>query len=348
MPDSIPQYVRLQQELRERILDRQFKPGSRIPSRNEIMEKFGYARVTVDRAISGLMKEGYLRGERGSGTYVVDVDNHAKTRTTVYVVQHRPAAFTETAIGPMLERITRDFDLPYELEFVAIGDLCRSPDRFVSNARAALFCQLDPRYLDFVEYLKDQHCPVLLINRRDQGYDYVANDVLGGMRLALDNPSIKRVGIIAERPRLQKPYQQEYISCFYQAAAVAGLETRMDWHFEIESSRVVESVDGMLALLRMDDRPDTFYTSAYAIPYLISSICAAGLELGKDIRMFHYDSVPETNNRLGVTSMTQDFERMGVEALNWLRRIDAGESKEPFQVLVPPIIDSDYANQPCA
>lgn len=44
--------------------------GDRIPSRNQLMKALNITRVTVDRAISELIGEGYLYAVDGSGTYV--------------------------------------------------------------------------------------------------------------------------------------------------------------------------------------------------------------------------------------------------------------------------------------
>ena len=48
------------------------KPGSRIPSENELCAKFGLSRQTVRHAILMLAEEGLLESRRGSGTYVAD------------------------------------------------------------------------------------------------------------------------------------------------------------------------------------------------------------------------------------------------------------------------------------
>ena len=48
------------------------RPGSKIPSENELCEKFDLSRQTVRKAIALLADEGLLDSRRGSGTYVAD------------------------------------------------------------------------------------------------------------------------------------------------------------------------------------------------------------------------------------------------------------------------------------
>ena len=44
--------------------------GDRLPSENELMERFGVSRQTVRRALEELADDGLVEGRRGSGTYV--------------------------------------------------------------------------------------------------------------------------------------------------------------------------------------------------------------------------------------------------------------------------------------
>ncbi len=45
--------------------------NAKIPSRNQLVRKYGFSRSTVDRTISMLTAEGRLGGKRGSGTFVM-------------------------------------------------------------------------------------------------------------------------------------------------------------------------------------------------------------------------------------------------------------------------------------
>lgn len=56
------------------------KEGDRIPSRNKLMESIGVTRVTVDRAISELIGEGYLYAIDGSGTYIAEKKRENKVQ----------------------------------------------------------------------------------------------------------------------------------------------------------------------------------------------------------------------------------------------------------------------------
>ncbi|AMM18915.1 hypothetical protein AX769_00625 [Frondihabitans sp. PAMC 28766] len=62
----------IHRDLRHRIDAGEFAPGTRIATEVELMAHYDVSRVTIRRAVSALIDDGYLRSRRGSGTYVTD------------------------------------------------------------------------------------------------------------------------------------------------------------------------------------------------------------------------------------------------------------------------------------
>ncbi|WOA32171.1 GntR family transcriptional regulator [Alloalcanivorax xenomutans] len=56
--------------LREQILGGQFHYNDRLPTQNELAERYGVSRITVRRALAELQSEGLVRNEQGSGSFV--------------------------------------------------------------------------------------------------------------------------------------------------------------------------------------------------------------------------------------------------------------------------------------
>lgn len=67
---TLPKYRQLLQLLRQQILAGQFAPGARLPTEDELSQRYGLSRGTVRRAIEQLSAEGFVYSEQGSGTYV--------------------------------------------------------------------------------------------------------------------------------------------------------------------------------------------------------------------------------------------------------------------------------------
>lgn len=66
----IPIYFQIQEEIRKKIREREWKTGEAIPSERVLSELFEVSRMTVRQAVQGLVDEGILMRKRGSGTFV--------------------------------------------------------------------------------------------------------------------------------------------------------------------------------------------------------------------------------------------------------------------------------------
>jgi DNA-binding LacI/PurR family transcriptional regulator len=67
-----PLYRRIQQVMRSRIAQGDWAAGQPLPSRMQLCEEFSTTRVTMDKAIQELVREGLLRSAKGSGTFISD------------------------------------------------------------------------------------------------------------------------------------------------------------------------------------------------------------------------------------------------------------------------------------
>ena len=67
---AVPKYHQLKELLIEKIIAGEWKPGEKIPAEKEIVNKCDCSLITVNKAVSKLVEEGYVFRERGRGTYV--------------------------------------------------------------------------------------------------------------------------------------------------------------------------------------------------------------------------------------------------------------------------------------
>jgi len=72
MNTILPIYYQIKQTIKTWIINKEFNPGGKIPSENELAERFGVSRLTIRQAISQLTQEGFLISRRGEGTFVTD------------------------------------------------------------------------------------------------------------------------------------------------------------------------------------------------------------------------------------------------------------------------------------
>ena len=84
--DILAKYQKIIDWITECIDDGTLKPGEKLPSENELCERFGLSRQTVRHAISKLAEDGLLESRRGSGTYLVDQRAEEGDKNVIAVV----------------------------------------------------------------------------------------------------------------------------------------------------------------------------------------------------------------------------------------------------------------------
>ena len=65
-----PRYLKVKEHIMARIASGEFEPGSRVPSENELVSRFGLSRMTVNRALRELAADGWLKRRPGVGSFV--------------------------------------------------------------------------------------------------------------------------------------------------------------------------------------------------------------------------------------------------------------------------------------
>ena len=80
---------RLQQRLEDAILNREYKPGGRLPSERKIMADFTVGRGTVREAYRALQQKGLIDIRQGGGAFVKEVDSSLVGDTLSTLIRHR-------------------------------------------------------------------------------------------------------------------------------------------------------------------------------------------------------------------------------------------------------------------
>jgi GntR family transcriptional regulator len=76
--DPTPLYLQLQKVLRQAITEQIVAPDEAIPTERDLSEDFKVSRITVRKAIDGLVSEGLLARRRGAGTFVMGARGEAR------------------------------------------------------------------------------------------------------------------------------------------------------------------------------------------------------------------------------------------------------------------------------
>ncbi|WP_343616493.1 GntR family transcriptional regulator [Novosphingobium sp.] len=66
-----PRYIRLQNLIRDAVKEQRLGVGQALPSERELCDSYGLSRVTIRKAIDGLVEDGLLERRQGAGTFVM-------------------------------------------------------------------------------------------------------------------------------------------------------------------------------------------------------------------------------------------------------------------------------------
>lgn len=132
--DTRPLHQQVAADLRARIMAGDLAPGDQLPSTSQLVEQYGAANPTIQKAASLLKEEGYLRSRPGAGVYVrdrqpfvVDVANYFEPSPRGYsyklldVAEVQPPADAAAALGAntavLRQRLTIHDDAPVEMSW---------------------------------------------------------------------------------------------------------------------------------------------------------------------------------------------------------------------------------------
>lgn len=117
--DPAPLYLRLQSAIREAVGAGRLSPGDALPPERELAAELGISRVTVRKALAGLVDAGLLMQRRGSGTFV------AQPLHRVEQPLSRLTSFSEDmrarGLEPTVHIIDRAVSLPSTEEAMVFG-----------------------------------------------------------------------------------------------------------------------------------------------------------------------------------------------------------------------------------
>lgn len=143
-----PLYHQLQRRIADAIQSGRLHPGDSLPPEREMAAMTGLSRVTVRRAVQGLVADGHLVQKRGSGTFVAprierleqalslltsfteDMRRRGKAVESVWIARgvHAPAPEEVMALGlaatdrvARLERVRRSDGVPLAIERASLS-----------------------------------------------------------------------------------------------------------------------------------------------------------------------------------------------------------------------------------
>lgn len=316
------------------ILDDVYPPGSKMPTRMELMEKYRIARASADKVIRELVKEGVLYSIQGSGTYVTD---HVNNAPHVYIVLNTDVECLEisqtfhTQLYSMLE------DFPEHLDYSIIGskDFEKYYSRILQNNNCrVIWNRPSIRAYSYIAALDRSRIAQVLINRPLPAWNNLSTDTRLALQKTFDYIKTKhrhpRLGLIVPQLNPDEPFLAEREVYFHEMAY------KFQGHMNFIERASSSSPDSIMNVIRKAieqlDQLDYLFVPDYSmVPFVIALLSERKIKLGKDITLITMDW---NDIQEGTICIKQDWHSMFDQALTWAQSTHI----EPIQKLICPQI----------
>lgn len=325
-------YVQIKENLLEEI--KLLAPNDRIPSRPELVKKYGVTRTTIDRAISELIGEGVLYSLDGSGTYVTE--NKRKIVPNWCVILPNIMSDTYPGILRGVEDVANNND---------IATIICNTDNNVEKQSNYIYKQIELGVKGFVivpaisdnndiapfKLLKEKNIPFVFCNRSIPEIDtpkVISNNFYGGYIVTkhLIENGYKNIAYVS-RPIYSTSSErfQGYSSAIKEACLELEKELVI---FEDSFEEKRPGYESTKLLLSKNIALDAIFCFNDAIARgAYDAITEAGLTIGKDIGLAGYDNTSLCDMLpVKLTSVRFKTYETGIKAAETLLKMTNGEN----------------------
>jgi GntR family transcriptional regulator, arabinose operon transcriptional repressor len=344
VPDT-PLYLKIRDALRSEILEKPYQTGDPFYSEGDLVAKYGVARGTIRQALSTLEQEGYIRREKGRGTFVSlkgFSPDQANTTTISFIVPHFrdsyvptillgvEAAARECGVNVLFRHAESDPDLQSRLirEAVEYG-----------SAGILLF-PVDSTYHDpiLLQYLASGF-PIVVLDHYFAGVDtdYVISDGYGGMLRAVQHLlglGHRQIGFVTWD--LNRAGEMGRYLGYQQALREWKIEPAPDLTCNLPEYPV-DDLSALTAFLARSDRPTAIVALNDYLAVKVMRACRdAGLKIPGDLALIGFDDTDiAAQMEIPLTSVSQPIHEIGAQAIRILVNKIKENTQETQRVVLP-------------
>lgn len=349
-----PKYQVILEDIKSDILSGTYSVGEQIPTESALQDRYNVSRQTVRKAIMELSKEGFLRSEKGSGTYVssqyrAKSGGNANQRTIGVITTYLSDYIFPSIIRGIESRLNEDNyslllastnnDVAQEKKALEMMLSYGVDGLIIEPTKSNLYNPNIAYYLSF----KEQNVPFIMINAYYEELEvpFLCLDDVQSSYLAtreLISKGHTQIGIIAKMDDLQGKYRMKgYIKALGEAklrfrpeqVLSFDTETKQDLSVNLKTF-LSENRDALTAIVCYNDE----------VGLEVIHVCRQ-LELAvpEDLSVIGQDnSYIAKNANIKLTTLTHPQEQMGRDAADWVIKKLQGKKDLRDNVYYQPVL----------
>jgi len=341
-------YLQVKEMLRSSIERGELKQGEPLPGRVKLCQMFGTNRLTVDRAIRELVREGWLVSIKGKGTFVSHPNSRPPTATMTFAVVWSQRGISEQQNiywGPLLRGIAQTTsELGIQLQFREMNPAFYLD--FFRESRADGMIVLAPTVEDelVLQELRKHRIPFVATSSvyEDRSLPCVGVDNFAGVKQALEHLwSLGHKQIAFVDLDLRQTDHQQRWDAFRQLMGEAGYTIDPRWTLLYPVRWCVDIDEFVRRWLRSIPLPTAIFGADYEMTLAIfRALKELEVKIPDQVSLVGFDDPPMAAFlEPPLTAVRQPVEEIGRRAVKKLHdAMQKGVMPEGTEILMPELI----------
>ena len=348
------QYQVIIDDIKSKILSGEYSILEKIPTESALREEYNVSRHTVRKAILELSNEGFLRSEKGSGTYVSNqyqskASSNSNNKTIGVITTYISDYIFPSIIRGIEGRLNEDNyslllastnnDVEQEKKALEMMLSYGVDGLIVEPTKSNLYNPNIAYYLSF----KENDIPFIMINAHYEELDvpFLVLDDVQSSYLAtkeLISNGHTQIGLISKMDDLQGKYRMKgYIKALGEDKLRFLPEHVFSYNTETKPELftnlkeiLTENRDALTAIVCYNDE----------VGFEVSNLCKQlGISIPEELSIIGQDnSYIAKNASIKLTTLTHPQEQMGRDAADWIIKKLQGRNDLPNEYYYQPVL----------